>query len=130
MTRGESNAAWIGPPASANVQLASISIAPLKSATSTALPCAVLMMCCAHGVLLQFAGVQPVIQGLLSKLQQVNTTVIALTTSMEGAYSNLAAANTNMVGAFGAACIELTPPAFAHVLHQGGFQCWLNVSTE
>jgi hypothetical protein len=47
--------------------------------------------------LLQFNGIQPVMQGLLSKLQQVNATVIALTADMEGAYSKLGAANDNMV---------------------------------
>jgi hypothetical protein len=47
--------------------------------------------------LLQFAGVQPVMQGLLSKLEQVNATVIALTASMEAAHGNLVAANDNMV---------------------------------
>jgi hypothetical protein len=49
--------------------------------------------------LLQFAGIQPVMQGLLSKLQQVNATVIALTASMEAAHRNLVTANDNMVRA-------------------------------
>jgi hypothetical protein len=50
-------------------------------------------VCCC----MQFGGIQPVMQGLLSKLQQVNATVIALTTSMEAAHGNLVAANDNMV---------------------------------
>lgn len=37
-------------------------------------------------------------QGLLSKLEQVNVTVIALTASMEAAHGNLVTANDNMVG--------------------------------
>jgi hypothetical protein len=49
--------------------------------------------------LLQFAGIQPVMQGLLSKLQQVNATVIVLTASMEAAHRNLVTANDNMVRA-------------------------------
>jgi uncharacterized membrane protein YjfL (UPF0719 family) len=49
-------------------------------------------------VLLQFTNVQPVMAGLLSKLEQVNSTVIALTASMEAAHGKLATANDNMVG--------------------------------